>query len=88
MSAGLRHPDWYLIAEQRFRRRAGIREVMQRFRGEDFLVLWDALTGQNLRLSNRAVAMWRRLDGTLTVDGLWRALSQNPATAPTQREGQ
>ena len=86
MSAGLRHRDWYLIAEQRFRRRAGIREVMQRFRGEDFLVLWDALTGQNLRLSDRAIALWRRLDGSMTVDGIWRALSQNPATAPTQRE--
>lgn len=86
MSAGLRHPDWYLIAEQRFRRRAGISEVMQRFRGEDFLVLWDALTGQNLRLSDRAEALWRRLDGSMTVDALWRLLSRNPATAPTQRE--
>ncbi|MEH6775329.1 MAG: site-2 protease family protein, partial [Cereibacter changlensis] len=86
MAAGLRHPDWYLVAEQRFRRRAGIREVPQRFRREEFLVLWDALTGQSLRLGQRAAVFWRRLDGELTVDGLWRALSRDPATAPTQRE--
>lgn len=86
MPAGLRHPDWYLIAEQRFRRRAGVEEVVQRFRGEAFLVLWDALSGQNLRLSARAVALWRRLDGQMTVDALWRALSVEPRQAPTQAE--
>lgn len=86
MPSGLRHPDWYLIAEQRFRRRAGIRESQQRFRGENFLVLWDALTGQSLRMTQSATALWRRLDGKLTVDALWRLLSQDPATAPTQRD--
>lgn len=86
MPSGLRHPDWYLIAEQRFRRRAGVTQVVQRFRGERFLVLWDSLSGQSLRLSDRAAVMWQRLDGELTVDALWRLLSQDIATAPTQRE--
>lgn len=86
MSAALRHPDWYLIAEQKFRKRNGVREIVQRFRGENFVILWDALTGQNMRLTPVAAALWRRLDGVLTVDALWRSLSKNPATAPTQQE--
>ncbi len=86
MVAGLRHPDWYLVAEQKFRRRAGIREGVQSFRGEEFLVLADGLTGQYLRLGQQAMAFWRQLDGALTVDRLWRLLSRSADTAASQRE--
>lgn len=86
MVAALRHPDWYMIAGHCFRRRAGVRVSGQRLRGEDFIVLWDALGGQTLQLSARAAALWRRFDGRTPVDDLWRAFAHDPATAPSQRE--
>ena len=86
MANVLRHADWYLIAGQCFRRRAGISESRQVFRGEPALVLSDTLTGQHLRLTHRAAAVWRRLDGRTTVQDIWRDLTADRADAPSQRD--
>jgi putative peptide zinc metalloprotease protein len=85
-NSGLRHPDWYLISEQRFRRRAAIRAVPQTFRGEGFVVLSDKLSGQNLRLTARAEQVWHSIDGRRTVQDLWADLMAHSASAPTQGE--
>jgi putative peptide zinc metalloprotease protein len=82
----LRHPDWHLLSEQRFRRRAAVATSHQMFRGEAFVVLCDRVTGQNLRLSERAQVLWRMCDGRRTLGEIWEALMQRPATAPSQRE--
>lgn len=85
--AGLRHSDWYLIAEQRFRQRAVVDLVAQSFRGEPFIVLCDRLSGQYLRLSARVKMLWDRLDGTRTMQDLWYDMSRLPGSyAPTQAE--
>ena len=86
MTAGLRHPDWYRVSDQVFRQRAGLHMVHQTFRGGVFLVISDRITGQHLRLSNRAASFWRHLDGRATVHDVWRSLSASPGSAPSQSE--
>ncbi|MFD0860120.1 biotin/lipoyl-binding protein [Roseovarius aquimarinus] len=85
MSA-LRHPDWHLFAEQKFRRRAAVTTTRQSFRGVPYIVLSDAVTGQHLRLSARAQDLWRMLDGRHTAQEIWAELIRRPASAPTQSE--
>lgn len=82
----LRHPDWHLFAEQRFRRRAAVDTLRQKFRGEGFVVLADRVTGQHLRLSARAQDLWRMLDGRRTAQSIWEEMMRRPSTAPTQTE--
>jgi putative peptide zinc metalloprotease protein len=82
----LRHPDWYLISEQRFRRRAAVTWTRQVFRGETFIVISDRVTGQHMRLGQRAQDLWELLDGKRTAQQLWDHLSTRPASAPTQGE--
>lgn len=84
--AGLRHPDWHLFAERRFRRRAAVSASAQVFRGEPYIVLSDRITGQHVRLSARAQDLWRMLDGRRTAQALWEEMIRRPATAPTQSE--
>lgn len=84
MVTTLRHPEWHFVAEHKFRRRAAITSVMQRLRGRDWLVLYDALSGQSLRLDAKATALWNGLDGRRTMDVLWRDLSRQPTTAASQ----
>ncbi len=85
MSA-LRHPDWHVFAEQRFRRRGAVAASRQVFRGEPYMVLSDRVTGQHLRLSARAQDLWRMLDGRRTAQEIWDDLIRRPATAPSQSE--
>lgn len=85
MSA-LRHPDWHLLSEQRFRRRAAITTTQQTFRGQGYVVLSDRVTGTHLRLSERARQVWALLDGRRTLDEVWQTLMQRPAIAPSQGE--
>ena len=82
----LRHPDWHLFAEQKFRRRNAVRNTPQTFRGEPFVVLSDQITGQHVRLSAQAQDLWRRLDGRLSAQQIWEDMMRRPATAPTQAE--
>ena len=82
----LRHPDWHLVAEQKFRRRNAVTTSQQTFRGEPYIVLSDRITGQHLRLSAQAQDLWRRLDGSQTAQEIWEDLMQRPASAPTQSE--
>ena len=86
MSGGLRHPDWYLISDQKFRRRAALKLSYQTFRGENYVVISDTLTGQYLRLSQRAEVMWNKLDGQRTIQAIFDDLSDSPGTATTQHE--
>ena len=86
MSGGLRHPDWYLISEQRFRRRAIVTAGHQTFRGQAYLVLSDRLTGQHLRLTQRAEALWKMFDGEHTVQDLWAKHMTRTGNLPTQGE--
>ncbi|MHA7889385.1 HlyD family efflux transporter periplasmic adaptor subunit [Roseicyclus sp.] len=85
MSA-LRHPDWHVFAEQRFRRRAAVATSRQSFRGEPYIVLSDRVTGQHLRLHAGAQDLWRMLDGRRTAQEIWTALMRRPANAPSQAE--
>ena len=85
MSA-LRHPDWHVFAEQKFRRRAAVVASRQVFRGEPYIILSDRVTGQHLRLSERAQDLWRMLDGTRSAQEIWAELIRRPSTAPNQTE--
>ena len=82
----LRHPDWHLFAEQRFRRRKAVSTFRQSFRGEPYIILGDRLTGQHVRLAAQAQELWRRLDGKSSAQEIWDDLIQRPASAPTQAE--
>ncbi|MBI1417660.1 MAG: peptidase M50 [Limimaricola sp.] len=86
MSGSLRHQDWYLISEQKFRRRAAVTSTHQVFRGEHFLVISDRVTGQNLRLTQRAETIWKMLDGRRTAQQIWDALMRMTGPIPTQGE--
>lgn len=85
MSA-LRHPDWHLLSDQKFRRRAAVGTTHQMFRGEAFVVLCDRVTGQNIRLSERARELWQMFDGRRTLNQIWEYLMRRPAIAPSQGE--
>lgn len=85
MSA-LRHPDWHLLSDQKFRRRAAIGTSHQMFRGEAFVVLCDRVTGHNLRLTERAQELWQLFDGRRTLNDIWEHLMRRPAIAPSQGE--
>lgn len=84
--AGLRHPDWYILSEHRFRRRAAVVNTRQVFRGEPFVVLTDSVTGQSLRLTERASDVWQMFDGRQTLAEIWSGLMRRPAIAPSQGE--
>jgi len=86
MSGGLRHPDWYLISEQKFRQRGALDLSYQTFRGENFVVISDTLTGQYLRLSQRAEVLWHKLNGKRSIQSVFDELSESPGTATTQHE--
>lgn len=84
---GLRHRDWHLIAEQRFRRRALLEVVAQQFRGQPHIVIADRIGGQYLRLDARARLLWDRLDGRRSMQDLWRDLAALPVgIGPGQTE--
>lgn len=85
MSA-LRHPDWHLLSDQKFRRRAAVSMSHQMFRGEAFVVLCDRVTGHNLRLTERAQELWQLFDGRKTLNDIWEYLMRRPAIAPGQGE--
>lgn len=80
----LRHPDWHVFAEQRFRRRGAIEVSHQEFRGEGMIVLSDKLTGQYLRLAAGARELWQALDGRRSAQDIWEEWMRRPATAPSQ----
>ncbi len=86
MAGVLRHPDWHLISEQRFRHRAGIVAAAQVMRGRRTLVLSDGVGAKVLRLTRRAEALWLAFDGQRTVAEIWRDLSERSADAPSQAE--
>lgn len=82
----LRHPDWHLLSDQCFRRRAAVETSHQMFRGDAFIVLSDTVTGQHLRLTERAQELWQLFDGRSTLGDIWAVLMRRPAIAPTQGE--
>ena len=84
--SALRHPDWHLLSDQKFRRRAAIGTSHQMFRGEAFVVLCDRVTGHNLRLTERAQELWQLFDGRRTLNDIWEHLMRRPAIAPSQGE--
>ena len=86
MAHGLRHSDWHLVSEQKFRRRALVEESLQVFRGQPYVVLSDKIAGSNMRLSEKARQVWDRLDGRKTAQQVWEELSNTLAVAPTQGE--
>lgn len=84
--SGLRHPDWHLLSDQRFRRRAAVHSAEQIFRGEAYLVLSDRITAQHLRLSERGRALWQAFDGRRTLAEIWAQMMRRPGIAPSQAE--
>jgi len=82
----LRHSDWHLLSEQKFRRRMAVKTTHQMFRGQAFIVLSDTITTQNLRLTERARELWVALDGKRTLNEIWEGLLRRPAIAPSQGE--
>lgn len=86
MVGSLRHSEWYLISEQKFRRRAAVSSSQQIFRGEHYIVVSDKVTGQNLRLTQRAETLWKMLDGRQTAQQIWDTLAASKGPIPTQGE--
>lgn len=78
MAQALRHTNWHLICEQKFRRRAAVQETQQMFRGIPFLVLSDKITGQHMRLVQSAERLWRAMDGKKTLHQIWLESDAGP----------
>jgi putative peptide zinc metalloprotease protein len=79
--------SWYRVAKLRPRLRAHITVSRHRYRGESWYVLHDHATGRLVRLRPATYSMVGRMDGSRTVDALWRdAARVLGEEAPSQDE--
>jgi putative peptide zinc metalloprotease protein len=87
MDASLLSPQWFRVASLRPRLRPQVMVHRQPSRGQQWYVLHNLATGRFHRVHARAYEVVGRLDGELTLDGLWRCLlDQQGDEAPTQDE--
>ncbi len=78
---------WYRVANQRVALRSGVRTRRQRFRGEDWRVLYDPFAHNFYRLRPAAYAFVARLSPDRSVEEVWNeCLEQMPEEAPGQGE--
>lgn len=85
MSDPLFSPFWYRVRDLRPSLRPSVSLSRQQFRGETWFVLRDAANERFHRLSQVAERVLARLDGTRTVDDLWKEVSESLGDdAPSQ----
>ncbi len=76
---------WYRVAGLRPRLHAHVRMSRQRYRGRAWYVLQDVSTGSAHRFDVETHALIRAMDGTRTVEELWRGLLERLGEkAPSQ----
>lgn len=78
---------WYRVAPLKPRLRAHVRVARHRYRGQPWYVLHDVASGRIHRFTPAAYLIVGQLDGTRSVDAVWRALAEtHDAEAPSQDE--
>ena len=65
---------WFRVADLRLSLRPGLTAARQRFRGQPWYIVHDAVTFKNHRLAPEAWFLLSRLDGRSTLDAVWRQL--------------
>ncbi|HYM03573.1 MAG TPA: hypothetical protein VET85_11555, partial [Stellaceae bacterium] len=84
MTRSLLSPLWYRVHAIRPRLRTHIRITRQHFRGELWYVAEDAAHNRYHRFPPAAHAAVSLMDGTRTVDEIWKLLSELGEDRPTQ----
>lgn len=85
MQASLLSSQWFRVATLKPHLRPQVSVARQQTRGQLWYVLHNEASGRFHRVNERAYEVVGRLDGELTVDGLWRALIQQQGDdAPSQ----
>lgn len=85
MQASLLSSQWFRVATLKPHLRPQVSVARQQARGQLWYVLHNEASGRFHRVNERAYEVVGRLDGELTVDGLWRALiHQQGDDAPSQ----
>lgn len=85
--SGLFSPSWYRIADLHPRLRRQAKVSRHNYRGERWYVLQDLGTGRFLRLNPAAYRVVALMDGTRSLDQIWRnACTVQGDEAPTQDE--
>ncbi len=85
MEASLLSSQWFRVATLKPHLRPQVSVVRQQARGQLWYVLHNEASGRFHRVNERAYEVVGRLDGELTVDGLWRELIQQQGDdAPSQ----
>ena len=72
MSGPFTSDRWYRVATLQPRLRSHARVVRQHFRGRAWHVLYDPATNRSWRLPIRVWRIVNQLDGTRTLDAIWR----------------
>lgn len=76
---------WYRVASLKPRLRAHVRVSRHRYRGQPWYVLHDIAAGRIHRFTPAAYLVVGQLDGTRSVDQVWRGLAEtHEAEAPSQ----
>lgn len=79
--------SWHRVAQQKIRLRPSVKVRKQFFRGEQWHVAHDAYGDQFFRFRPEAWDFISRLDGTRTVEEIWKGcLERNKDRAPGQGE--
>src|SRR5690554_1316127 len=79
--------SWHRVASQKIRLRPSVRVRKQFFRGQNWYVANDLYGDQFFRFRPESWDFIARLDGTRTVDEVWRScLDRNKDEAPSQNE--
>jgi putative peptide zinc metalloprotease protein len=85
MEASLLSSQWFRVAALKPHLRPQVSVARQQARGQLWYVLHNEASGRFHRVNERAYEVVGRLDGELTVDGLWRELVQQQGDeAPSQ----
>lgn len=85
MEASLLSSQWFRVATLKPHLRPQVNVARQQARGQLWYVLHNEASGRFHRVNDRAYEVVGRLDGELTVDGLWRELiKQQGDDAPSQ----
>lgn len=78
---------WYRVAQQRVALRPGVRTRRQRFRGENWRVVYDPFAHNFYRIRPAAYTFVARLSPDRTVEEVWQeCLKEMPEEAPGQGE--
>ncbi|MEZ5730354.1 MAG: PqqD family peptide modification chaperone [Burkholderiaceae bacterium] len=85
MAEQLLSDDWYRVAKLRPSVRSSVQIARHSYRGVIWYVLHDPVNGRHHRVNRTAYELLARLDGSTTVDTVWRDLLERLGDdAPTQ----